>query len=150
MDLLLEHLFNKQLTLASAESLTCGLFASTLGSIPGISKIFKGGVVTYWTEMKEKVIGVSAKTILEHGVVSNECAQEMAKGVQRLYQSDVAISFTGNAGPDVMENKPVGLVYIGIAIKEKTFVYELHLSGNRNSIRNQCVNFGINKLIELI
>ena len=64
--------------------------------------------------------------------------------------TNIAVSFTGNAGPDVMENKKVGQVYIGIAIDRDIKVYELYFNGDRQEIRNQCINFAINKLFEKI
>ena len=140
----------KKLTLSCAESLTGGLFASTITSIPGVSKIFKGGVVTYWNEAKANVISVSKDTIDEYGVVSSECASEMVRGVKKLFNTDVAISFTGNAGPTSMEGKPVGLVYIGIIIKETVFTFEYMFEGDRNQIREACVKQGIKKILELI
>ena len=140
----------KKLTLSCAESLTGGLFASTITSIPGVSKLFKGGVVTYWNEAKANVISVSKDTIDEYGVVSSECASEMARGVKNLFNTDVAISFTGNAGPTSMEGKPVGLVYIGIIIKETVFTFEYMFEGDRNQIREACVKQGIKKILELI
>jgi nicotinamide-nucleotide amidase len=140
----------KKLTLSCAESLTGGLFASTITSIPGVSKIFKGGVVTYWNEAKANVISVSKDTIDEYGVVSSECASEMVRGVKKLFNTDVAISFTGNAGPTSMEGKPVGLVYIGIIVKETVFTFEYMFEGDRNQIREACVKQGIKKILELI
>ena len=140
----------KKLTLSCAESLTGGLFASTITSIPGVSKIFKGGVVTYWNEAKANVISVSKDTIDEYGVVSSECASEMVRGVKKLFNTDVALSFTGNAGPTSMEGKPVGLVYIGIIVKETVFTFEYMFEGDRNQIREACVKQGIKKILELI
>ena len=140
----------KNLTLSCAESLTGGLFAHTITSIPGVSKLFKGGVVTYWNEVKVNVISVSKETVDEYGVVSSECASEMARGVKNLFNTDVAISFTGNAGPTSMEGKPVGLVYIGVIIKETVFTFEYMFEGDRNQIREACVKEGIKKILELI
>ncbi len=150
MEELVELLKNKNLTLSCIESLTGGLFASSITSVPGVSKIFKGGVVTYWTSIKEEVVHVSKDVISQYGVVSSQCALEMARHGQRLLTSDICISFTGNAGPEVMENKPVGLVYIGLKIKDKEFVKELHLQGNRQEIRNKCVQEGIKFIFENI
>ena len=140
----------KKLTLSCAESLTGGLFAHTITSIPGVSKLFKGGVVTYWNEAKANVISVSKETIDEYGVVSSECASEMARGVKNLFNTDVAISFTGNAGPTSMEGKPVGLVYIGVIIKDTVFTFEYMFECDRNQIREACVKQGIKKILELI
>jgi PncC family amidohydrolase len=150
MEELVELLKQKNLTLSCVESLTGGLFASSITNIPGVSKVFKGGVVTYWTSIKEDVVHVNKDIIDKFGVVSSECALEMARHGQELLTSDICISFTGNAGPDVMENKPVGLVYIGLKIKDKEFVKELHLQGNRQEIRKKCIQEGCNLIFEKI
>ena len=141
-----EELINKNITIGSCESLTGGLFASTISSIPGISKVYKGSIISYSTLIKESVVKVDHESVIEYGVVSSEVARQMAKNVKDILDVDLAISFTGNAGPDAMENKPVGLVYIGIAYKEEVKTYELHLEGTRDEIRNKCVE----KAFELI
>ncbi len=141
----IELLKNSSLTLASAESLTGGLFSSTITSYSGVSSFFKGGMVTYWTEIKNKVLNVDDNIIQEYGVVSSEVAYEMAKNIKEKFDTDIGISFTGNAGPTSMEGKPVGLVYIGLAFKDEPVeVLKLELKGNRNSIQQQCVEEGIN------
>ncbi len=150
MQRLIEILKEKKYTLSCAESLTCGMFASTIGNYPGVSKVFKGGVVTYCSNSKVEVINVPQSVVDDFGVVSKECAASMAHGVRKLFKSDVSISFTGNAGPDVLEGKPVGLVYIGICINKISFTFECQFEGTRNEIRQQCINEGINKLLELI
>ena len=150
MNKLIEKLKSKNMTLCCVESLTGGLFASTVTSIPGVSSVFKGGVVTYWNEIKNEVVGVSKDTIDQYGVVSSECASEMARGAKRMFSSNVAISFTGNAGPTSMEGKPVGLVYIGVVIDKTVFTFEYIFKGDRNTIRNKCVEAGINKILELL
>lgn len=150
MNELMMVLKNKEMTLSCAESLTGGLFGSTITSFSGASKVFKGGVICYDNDVKEKVLNVDKEIIDTYGVVSSACASMMARGVKKLLNTDVAISFTGNAGPDVMEGKPVGLVYIGICIGETSFSFEYTFSGDRNSIRNQCVKEGIKKILELI
>ena len=146
---LVEILRKQELTISCAESLTGGLFASSMCEIPGVSKIFKGGVVTYWNEIKNRVVDVPKRVIEECGVVSADCASYMAKGVKNLFKTDISISFTGNAGPDVMEGKPVGLVYIGLCYKDTTFVFEYHFEGSRNDIRKQCVEEGFKRILEL-
>ena len=146
---LVEILRKQELTISCAESLTGGLFASSMCEIPGVSKIFKGGVVTYWNEIKNRVVDVPKRVIEECGVVSADCASYMAKGVKNLFKTDISISFTGNAGPDVMEGKPVGLVYIGLCYKDTTFVFEYYFEGSRNDIRKKCVEEGIKRILEL-
>lgn len=142
-DLLEKH----NLHISSAESLTGGAFMSYLTSISGASKVLKGGMVTYLNEVKEK-LGVSSETLDKYGAVSKECAYEMAMSASKFFETEVAISFTGNAGPTVLENKAVGLVYIGICINSKCETYELHLSGSRNEIREECCKRGLELLIE--
>ena len=97
----------KNYHLCSIESLTGGKFGAYITSIPGASKIYKGGMITYLNEVKEK-LGVSHKTLETEGAVSSSTAYEMAKEGARFFSSEVAISFTGNAGPTAMENKEVG------------------------------------------
>ena len=137
---LLEDLLKKDYTLSSMESLTGGLFASTFTSIPGASKVFKGSAVTYTDEVKEKY-GVRKSTIETQGAVSLACAKEMALRSSSFFDTDVSVSFTGNAGPTESENKPVGLVFIAIRIQDILYSYELHLEGTRDEIRRQCVDF---------
>ena len=104
------------LTIAVAESCTGGLIAHQLTNVPGSSAYFMGGVVAYANEVKERVLGVSGETLSAHGAVSEECAREMARGARRLFDTDVAISSTGIAGPaGGTPQKPVGLVYVALA-----------------------------------
>lgn len=133
-------LIDRKIKIGSAESLTGGLFASTITSIPGVSKIFKGSIVSYSTQIKESVLEIEKEVIDNYGVVSKEVALYMAMNAKRILDVDLAISFTGNAGPDAMENKPVGRVYIGICFKNNIKTYELNLNGTRQEIRNECVN----------
>lgn len=104
------------LTLGLAESCTGGLVAATLTDVPGSSQYFLGGVVSYANEVKEKVLGVPAALLAEHGAVSAEVAQAMARGVRSLLGSDVGLSITGIAGPGgATPTKPVGLVFVAVA-----------------------------------
>ena len=143
-----EILTKNHLTLSSAESLTGGLFGETITSHPGASKYYKGGIITYSNSIKEE-LGVNKSTIEKFGAVSKETATEMVKKAQQFFNSDVAVSFTGNAGPTAMENKPVGLVYIGIAYKTNLFVYSNIFSGTREEIRKKSVEFAIEALENL-
>jgi len=129
----------KGLTLGSVESFTGGLFAKEITAVSGASKFYKGGLVTYATEEKHRLLDISYDVINKYGVVSKEVAELMAKNAQKLLGVDCCVSFTGNAGPEAMENKPVGEVYIGIAIKDRVEVFAYHLSGERNQIQGQGV-----------
>ena len=150
MQQLVELLKEKQLTIASCESLTGGLFCAEMTSIPGVSAVLKGGVVTYWTEIKEDVVHVSRRTVKKYGVVSEQTAYEMAVKVQKLFGSNIAVSFTGNAGPDVLEGKPAGSVYTCIAINDQTFGYHDVIKRSRNEVREQIVQKTVNRLKELL
>ncbi|QCJ42102.1 competence/damage-inducible protein A [Bacillus sp. S3] len=140
---LMEALHNKKLTITAAESLTGGLFQQALTSAAGASSVFKGGVVCYSNEVKQQVLGVKPDTLEIYGAVSEECAKELAENAARLVNSDIGISFTGVAGPDELEGKPVGTVYIGIALKGRpTVVEKLLLGGTREANRNRAVKYG--------
>ena len=106
------------LTLATMESCTGGLLASTITDVPGSSDYYRGGLVSYATEMKI-AWGVDRQVIAEHGVISAECAQAMARAVRERLGADVGIGVTGVAGPDPQEDKPVGTVHIAVALGEK-------------------------------
>lgn len=146
---LLDLLIEKKLTLSSMESLTGGLFASTFTSIPGASKVFQGSAVTYQDKVKESY-GVKKSTIETYGAISAQCAKEMALCASTFFKTDIAISFTGNAGPDNQEEKPVGLVYISIKLNNIIHTFELHLQGEREEIRKQSVDFAFNKLFSYL
>jgi PncC family amidohydrolase len=101
-------------TLATAESLTGGQLAAALTSVPGASRSYLGGVVSYATEVKVSVLGVPSDLVARHGVVSAECAVAMARGVARLTGADWAVSTTGVAGPDRQDDLPPGTVHVGL------------------------------------
>ena len=118
----LELLRQSGRTLATAESCTGGLVAARVTAIPGASAVYRGGVVSYWTAVKECVLGVSQELLHTYGPVSEPCARAMAEGVRRITGADIAVSVTGVAGPDPDERGvPVGTVYIGLAVPEGTF-----------------------------
>ena len=133
-------------TLGSVESFTGGLFARAMTSVPGASHFYKGGLVTYATEEKNRLLGISYDVIDQFGVVSKEVATLMAVNGQKLLNVDYCISFTGNAGPEAMEGKPVGEIYIGIASHESTKVYGYHLAGNREEIQKEGVKLALELL----
>ncbi len=110
-----QALLEKKLHVATAESCTAGYIAKRITEVAGASDVFACGFVTYSNEMKEKLLGVRHETLLAHGAVSAETATEMAAGAKRVSGAEIAVAVTGVAGPGCSENKPVGLVYIGIA-----------------------------------
>lgn len=122
-------LINKGKTFASAESCTGGNIAHVITLIPGSSEVFKGTAVTYATPMKTKVLGVPAKMIEKHGVVSQEVVESMATGVRDLMEADFGVATTGVAGPSGgTEETPVGTVWIGVA--------------SSKGVVSKCFNFG--------
>ena len=150
MDKLVSLLKDKNLTLSCAESLTGGLFASSITNVSGASNVFKGGIVSYTNEIKEKVLNVEKNVLDNDGAISNACCMQMANNVKSIFNTDIGVSFTGNAGPSASENKPVGLVYIGISYLNKCDVYELNFKGDRISIKNQCISYALNKIYDII
>lgn len=141
LSLLVEDLKAKSLTISCAESCTGGLAASLLTSLPGSSCYMLGGVVSYSPLVKEKVLGVKESIVESFGVVSEECAREMADGVRRIISSDYSFSITGVAGPDKSENKEVGTVCFGFSgfDKESQTVTVSLPSWGRDSIRRRSV-----------
>ena len=112
----------KQWTMATAESCTGGRVAERLTALPGASQVYRGGVVSYWTEVKADVLGVPQALLEQYGAVSAETARAMAEGARRITGADIAVSVTGVAGPDPDERGvAVGIVYIGLATPEGTF-----------------------------
>ena len=135
-------------TLGSIESFTGGLFASTVTKVPGASNFFKGSIVTYATEEKERLLGISHEDVEKYGVVSKQIAEQMAVYGRDVLDVDVCISFTGNAGPSAMENKKVGEIYIGLAKEEKVEVFPFLLEGNRQQIQEQAVQEALKILLK--
>ncbi|MBM6618371.1 competence/damage-inducible protein A [Bacillus suaedaesalsae] len=141
----------KKLTISSAESLTGGLFSQYLTAIKGASSVVQGGVVCYSNESKRSILHVSKATLENDGAISEQCASELALNVKRLMNTDIGISFTGVAGPDTSEGKPVGTVYIGIALpNDNVKIYPLSLAGSRENIRERSVKYGCQYLIKEI
>ena len=137
-------------TLGSVESFTGGAFAKEITSVSGASHFFKGALVTYATEEKARILGISYRDIDEFGVVSKEIACQMASNAKRLLNVDYCVSFTGNAGPSAMEDKPVGEIHIGIAFYDTTQVYSYQLEGSREEIQNKAINIAFDLLEQSI
>ena len=147
MERLVKILKEKSLTISSCESLTGGMFASEIVGISGASSVFKGSFVTYMDECKE--ILLDGKEILKtQGAISEEMAYKMASVVKAKLNTNIAVSFTGNAGPLPSENKEVGLVYSCIIIDDLILNYKDIYSGNRMEIRQKCVKDAIKRILE--
>jgi len=135
----------KGLTLATAESSTGGLISSRVINVPGSSAYMKGGIVAYSNEIKEKILGVKEEILKKFGAVSEETAKEMVLGVRKLFNTDIALSDTGIAGPTgATPTKPLGLHYIGFYNNGVVEVHKVIQKGERNDIRLYISQYGLN------
>jgi nicotinamide-nucleotide amidase len=138
-------------TAAAAESCTGGLASQMITEVPGSSAYFLGGAVTYSNAAKMQLLGVKAATLRRHGAVSPECAREMAAGARKTFGADYAFSVTGIAGPDgATEEKPVGLVYFGLASKRRVTVFRKQFRHGRAFVRACAANFILDELRKVI
>ncbi|MBQ6914282.1 MAG: nicotinamide-nucleotide amidohydrolase family protein [Kiritimatiellae bacterium] len=145
---LVELLKARGLKCATAESCTGGLVGGAITAVPGSSAAYLGGVVSYANEVKHGVLGVSADTLATVGAVSPETAAQMAEGVRRLVGADLAVSVTGIAGPDGgSANKPVGLVWFGLASAAGTRTEKAIFAGDRARVREQAVVHALGMLM---
>lgn len=142
-----ELLQKLKLNISTAESCTGGMLASKLIDVSGISQVFHEGIVSYSNEAKIKRLNVKSETLEKYGAVSEEVAKEMVLGLS----TDVALSTTGIAGPDGgSEEKPVGLVYMGIRVKDKVYVEKRVFRGDRNKVRERTVSHTLFTLIKIL
>ena len=148
---LLEIAVTRKVTVSVAESCTGGLLGGRITSVSGSSDYFLGGVIAYSDRAKNKLLGVSMKTLETFGAVSEQCASEMAIGARRLLGSELAIAITGIAGPlGGTPGKPVGTVYIATALGNEAAIKRFQFSGDRESIRAQSVEAALDMAIEAI
>lgn len=136
-------------TLATAESLTGGGIGAALTAVPGSSAVYKGGIVSYTNEVKMNILGVTPSLLDIHGAVSAPVAEEMAAGVRRLLNSDIAVSVTGLAGPAGDEfSHPVGTVFIGYQDSSHTIVEHHRFEGDREEIRSQTIQAALQLILQ--
>lgn len=134
----------KGLTMAAAESCTGGLIAKRITDLPGSSSVFRGGVVSYWSEVKHNVLNVPQPLLDRCGAVSQPVAGAMAQGVRTLTGSDLAVAVTGVAGPEPDDrDNPVGLVFAALSTPEGTYVREIYGAGSRERIRQVAANHAL-------
>jgi PncC family amidohydrolase len=141
----------KGLTICCAESCTGGLLSGALTENAGSSDVFAGGVVSYSNRSKTRILKVPEELIQEYGAVSEECALAMASGVLDLFESDIACSVTGIAGPGgAAPGKPVGLVWFALtsSLGSKSFVR--YFKGDRRSIREMAVASALMEVVEVL
>ena len=128
-------------TLVTAESCTGGGIGAALTAVPGSSAVYKGGIISYTNEVKQKLLSVDEKTLADFGAVSEPVAIQMAKGAKAALQADVALSVTGLAGPSGDEyGNPVGTVFIGYCDEQKAYAKKFLFSGDREAVRTQAIN----------
>lgn len=148
---LLEKARERGLKIGSAESCTGGMIASTLTAIPGSSDVFVGGVVSYWIDVKERILGVDAQVIENYGVVSKEVAAAMAQGARDRLGCDYAVSTTGIAGPAGAEkDKPVGTVWFGLAGPNGVRTFTTCKGDTRDEVRAFAVDSALLALADAI
>ena len=146
-----QKLIENNLTLSIAESCTGGLLSSTIVDVSGASKTFLGGFITYSNEEKIKRLDVDRETLINHGAVSFQTAEAMAKGVCQKIGTNIGISTTGIAGPTGgTKEKPVGTVFIGICNNGEVFSKRFLFKGNREKIRIRTVKMALKMLIDLM
>ena len=147
---LIRALTERHLTVATCESLTGGMICAALVDVPGASKVVRGGLITYQTDVKTLLADVAEGLIAQHGVVSAEVAKAMAKGTREKLHADIAVSATGMASPGGEEDPPAGTVFVGLASERGVRAIPLHLTGDRMSIRRETVNQAIQAIAEEI
>lgn len=148
---LVAALVSKGLTCATAESCTGGGVGSAITSVAGSSAVFLGGVVSYSNDVKADVLGVSRDSLARVGAVSSEVASQMATGARRVIGSDLAVSLTGIAGPGGgSAEKPVGLVWFGLATPSGVTTQSRIFSGDRAAIRAAAVEHALGLLLSAV
>ena len=147
---LIQALTERHLTVATCESLTGGMICAALVDVPGASKVVRGGLITYQTDVKTLLAHVEEGLIAQYGVVSAEVAKAMAKGAREQLHADIAISATGMASPGGEAEPPAGTVFVGLASAKGVRAIPLHLTGDRMSIRQQTVEQAIQAIAEEI
>lgn len=146
-----ERLCEKGLSLSTAESCTGGNIAHLLTTIAGASSYFKGGVVSYSNDVKNTVLGVSVTDLEQHGAVSELVVNQMAKGVQKLLNTDCAIAVSGISGPDGgSQNKPVGTLWVATLFKEKITTQKYQLGKFREANIVGASNIAMMQLLEML
>lgn len=136
-------------TLATAESCTGGMIGSALTAVPGASKVYKGGIISYWSEIKQDLLEVDSALLDTLGPVSAPVAADMAQGARKVLAADIAVSVTGLAGPEGDAfGHPVGTVFVGFADEANQKVKEFHFSGDREAVRRQAAEAALRLILE--
>ena len=145
---LVKILIEKKLTCATAESCTGGGVGYAITGVAGSSAVFWGGIISYDNSVKRDVLGVPAEVLATKGAVSSECAAAMAEGARRSLKTDLAVSITGIAGPGGgSAEKPVGLVWFGLASKTGTITEKKIFPGDREAVRTAAIEHALTLLL---
>lgn len=138
-------------SLATAESCTGGLVGGALTAVAGASSVYKGGVVSYQNEIKQRLLGVDAAVLRAFGAISAQVAMDMAAGARKALNADYAVSVTGLAGPGGDEfGNPVGTVFIGFADEDGAVAEKFLFSGDRDAVRSQAVDAALEMILKHI
>lgn len=140
---LVQDMVARGLTMGSCESLTGGLLAATITSVPGASATFRGALVTYASDLKCSLVGLEPDLVAQQGVINAHTARTMATGARRQLSCDVAIACTGVAGPEAQDGAAVGTVWLAVAGPDGVRDQLLQLRGDRARIREQTVAAGL-------
>ena len=125
------------------------MIGGALTGVPGASKVYKGGIISYWNEVKQGLLGVSGADLQTLGPVSEKVAKAMAEGARKALQTDAAVSVTGLAGPDGDDfGNPVGTVFIGFADTEKILANKYLFAGDREQVRRQAAEAALKLILE--
>ena len=145
---LVNALIEKKLTCATAESCTGGGVGYAITGVPGSSAVFMGGIISYDNSVKRDMLGVPEGVLSSKGAVSSECAAAMAEGARRRLNTDLAVSITGIAGPGGgSAEKPVGLVWFGLASESGTITEKMIFPGDREAVRAAAIEHALNLLL---
>ncbi len=138
-------------TLSTAESCTGGLIGAMLTAVPGVSRVYQGGIISYSNDIKHRLLEVPLELLQTHGAVSSPVAKAMAEGAKRRLGTDIAVSVTGLAGPDGDGfGNPVGTVFLGYADKYRSFAREYHFPGDREQVRLQAAQEAMKLILEFV
>ena len=148
---IIDNLIKKKLSISVAESCTGGQLSKIFTDIPGISKIFDMGLVTYSNKSKSLLLKISPVLLKKYGAVSENIAYQMSHNLFKISKSKICLSTTGIAGPSGgTPKKPIGLVYIGITFNKKTLVFKKFFLGGRKKIQKDTVIFCLKEIDRLL
>lgn len=148
---LFKTLLKQELSVSFAESCTGGLISSLFTKMPGVSKVFYGGLVCYSNHTKREILGVRSTALNKWGAVSKQVAEQMAKGAKKVFSSDWSVAVTGVAGPSGgTKSKPVGLVFIAVAGPSFVTVEKKRFKGSRQQVQRQTAHFAAKMLLSHI